>query len=81
MRIRTKIVWPLEKTTYDGMLMCDVDLQMRRRRVECIKLGQVKRAQERPKKKWMKVIRQDIEANGLNEASEWIKLIHVPDPA
>ena len=31
-------------------------------RVERINLGQVKRAQERPKKTWMEVIRQDIEA-------------------
>jgi len=53
-------------------------------RVERIKLGQVKRAQERPKKTWMDVIRQDIEAKGLNEGilldrNEWRKLIHVPD--
>jgi len=56
------------------------------RRVECIKLGQVKRAQERPKKRWMEVIRQDIEAKSLSEGilldrNEWRKLIHVPDPA
>jgi len=56
------------------------------RRVEHIKLGQVKRAQERPKKIWMKVIRQNIEAKGLSEGilldrNEWRKLIHVPDPA
>ena len=38
------------------------------RRVERIKLGQVKRAQGRPKKAWMKVIRHDIEAKGLNES-------------
>ena len=31
------------------------------RRVERIKLGQVKRAQGRAKKVWMKLIRQDIE--------------------
>ena len=37
------------------------------RRVERIKLGQVKRAQGRPKKMWMEVIRQDIESKGLNE--------------
>ena len=36
-------------------------------RVERIKLGQVKIAQERLKKTWMEVIRQDIEAKGLNE--------------
>ena len=36
-------------------------------RVERIKLGQVKRAQRRPMKTWMEVIRQDIEAKGLNE--------------
>jgi len=30
-------------------------------RVECIKLGQVKKAQGRPKKTWMEVIRQDID--------------------
>ena len=37
------------------------------RRVERIKIGQVKRAQGRPKKTWMEVIRQDIEAKGLSE--------------
>ena len=31
-------------------------------RVERINLGQVKRAQGKPKKTWMEVIRQDIEA-------------------
>ena len=56
------------------------------RRVERINLGQVKRAQERPKKTWMEVIRQDIEAKGLSDGilldrNEWRKLIHVPDPA
>jgi len=56
------------------------------RRVERIKLGQVKRVQGRPKKTWMEVIRQDIEAKGLSEGilldrNEWRKLIHVPDPA
>jgi len=55
------------------------------RRVKLIKLGQVKRAQGRPKKTWMEVI-QDIKAKGLNEGilldrNEWRKLIHVPDPA
>ena len=56
------------------------------RRVERIKLGQVKRAQGRPKKIWMEVIRQDIEAKDLSEGilldrNEWRKLIHVPDLA
>jgi len=56
------------------------------RRVERIKLGQVKRAQGRPKKTWMEVIRQDKEANGLSEGilldrNEWRKLINVPNPA
>jgi len=37
------------------------------RRVERINLGQVKRAQRRPKKTWMEVIRQNIEAKGLSE--------------
>ena len=37
------------------------------RRVKRIKLGQVKRAQGRPKKTWMRVIRQDIEAKCLSE--------------
>ena len=55
-------------------------------RVERIKLEQVKRAQGRPKKTWMEVVRQDIEAKGLSEGillarNEWRKLIHVPDPA
>ena len=54
------------------------------RRVEGIKLRQVKRAQGRPKKIWMEVIRQDIEAKGINEGilldkNEWRKLIDVPD--
>jgi len=45
-------------------------------RVEHINLGQVKRAQGRPKKTWMEVIRQDIEAKGLSEGilldrNEW----------
>ena len=56
------------------------------RRAECINLGKVKRAQGRPKKTWMEVIRQDTEAKGLSEGilldrNEWRKLIHVPDPA
>ena len=55
-------------------------------RVERINLGQVKRAEGRPKKTWMEVIRQDIEAKGLSEGimldrNEWRKLIHVPDLA
>ena len=55
------------------------------RRVERINLGKVKRAQERSKKTWMEVLRQDIEAKGLSEGilldrNEWRKLIHVPDP-
>ena len=55
-------------------------------RAERINLGQVKRAQGRPKKTWMKVIRQDIEDKSLSEGilldrNEWRKLIHVPDPA
>ena len=36
-------------------------------RVERIKLGQVKRAQGRPRKTWMEVIRQDIKAKGLSK--------------
>ena len=55
------------------------------RRVEHIKLEQVKRAQGRPKKTWMEVIRQDKKAKGLSEGilldrNEWRKLIHVSDP-
>jgi len=38
------------------------------RKVEHIKLGQVKRAQERPKKTCMEAIRQDIEAKVLMKA-------------
>ena len=54
------------------------------RQVEHINLGQVKRAQRRPKKTWMEVIRQDIEAKGLSEdilldKNEWRKQIYVPD--
>ena len=56
------------------------------RRVERIKLGQVKRAHGRPKKTWMEVIQQYIKAKGLSEGillnrNEWRKLIHVLDPA
>ena len=56
------------------------------RQVERINLGQVKRAQGRPKKTWMEVIRQDMEAKCLSEGillnrNEWRKLIHVPAPA
>ena len=56
------------------------------RRVERINLGQVKRAEGRPKKTWMEIIRQDIKAKGLSEGilldrNEWRKLIHVPDLA
>ena len=55
------------------------------RRVERIKLGQVKRVQKRLKKARMEVIRQDIEAKGLSEGilldrNEWKKLIHVLNP-
>ena len=55
-------------------------------REELIKLEQDKRAQGRPKKTWMKVIRQDIEAKGLDKGilldrNEWRKMIHVPDTA
>ena len=55
------------------------------RRVERINLGQVKRAQGRPKKTWMEIIQQDIKAKGLSEGilldrNEWRKLIHVSDP-
>ena len=61
-----------------------IDAQVRR--VDRINLEQVKRAQERPKKTWMEVIRQDIEAKGLSEGilldrNEWRKPIHVPDSA
>ena len=46
----------------------------------------VKRAQERLKKIWIEVIRQNIEAKDFSESilldrNEWRKLIHVPDPA
>ena len=56
------------------------------RRIKHINLGQVKRVQGRPKKIWMEVIRQDIEAYGLSEGilldcNKWRKLIHVPDLA
>ena len=56
------------------------------RQVEHINLGQVKRAQGRPKKTWMEVIRQDMEAKGLSEGilldrNEWRKLINMPDSA
>ena len=55
-------------------------------RVECIKVGQVKRVQGRPKKTWMEVIRQDIKAKGLNKGilldrDEWRMLTYVPNPA
>jgi len=66
--------------------MCNVDYDASVQQVELIKLGQVKRAKERPKKTWIEVIRQDMEAKDLNDGilldrNEWRKLIHVPDPA
>ena len=69
---------------YDNVRRRSTDAPVRR--VERINLGQVKRAQGGPKKTWMEVIRQDIEAKGLNEGilldrNEWRKLIHVPDLA
>ena len=53
--------------------------------VYLINSGQVKREKRRPKKIWMEVIRQDIEAKGINEGilldkNEWRKLIHEPNP-
>ena len=62
------------------------DAPVRRVQVERINLGQVKRAQGRPKKTWMEIIRQDIETKGLSEGilldrNECRKLIHVPNPA
>ena len=53
------------------------------RRVERINLGQVKRVQRRPKKTWMEVIRQDIEAKGISEGilldrNEWRSLSMCP---
>ena len=47
--------------------MCDVDLQMRQSDSRAYQFRQVKRAKGRPKKTWMEVIRQDIEAKGLSE--------------
>jgi len=48
------------------------------RRAEHIKLGQVKRAQGKPKRTWMEVIRQNIEAKDLSKGilldkNEWRK--------
>ena len=60
---------------------------MRRRPTDALEyqIRQVKRANGRPKKTWMDVIRQDIEVKGLNDGillykNEWRKLIHAPDP-
>ena len=92
MRIRTKIgVASIEEKMKENCLRWLGHVRRRPadtpvRRVEHINLGQVKRVQGRPKKTWMELIRQDIEAKGLSEGilhdrSEWRKLIHVPDPA
>jgi len=90
--IRTKIgVAFIEEKMRENCLRCFGHVRRRPtdapvRRVERINLGQVKRAQGRPKKTWMEIIRQDIEAKGLSEGillnrNERRKLIHVPDPA
>ena len=71
--IRTKIgVAPIEGKMRENRLRWFGHVRRRPidapvRRVERIKLGQVKRAQGRPQKTWMDIIRQDIEAKGLNE--------------
>jgi len=90
--IRTKIgVASIEEKMRDNRLRWFGHVRCRRtdapvRRVERINLEQVKRAHGRPKKIWMEVIRQDIEAKGLSEGilldrNEWRKLIHVLNPA
>ena len=90
--IRTKIgVAPIEEKMRENRLRWFGHVRRRPidasvRRVEFINLGQVKRAKGRPKKTWMEVIRQDIEAKSLNEGilldrTEWRKRIHVLDPA
>ena len=90
--IRTKIgIASIEEKMRENRLRWFGDVRRRPtdasvRRVERIKLGQVKRTQGRTKKTWMEVIRQAIETQGLSEGilldrNEWRKLIHVPDPA
>ena len=70
--IRTKIgVASIEKKMRENCLRWFGHVQRRPtdapvRRVKRIKLGQAKRAQERLKKTWMEIIRQDIEAKGLS---------------
>ena len=85
--IRTKIgVASTEEKMRENRVRWFVHVQRRLTdALEHISLEQIKRAQERPKKTWMEVIRQDIEAKGLSEGilldrNEWRKLIHVPDP-
>ena len=70
--IRTKIgVAPIEEKMRENRLRWFGHVRRRPtepvQRVQRINLGQVKRAQGRPKKTWMEVIRQDIEAKGLSE--------------
>ena len=71
--IRTKIgVAFIEEKMRENRLRWFGHVRRRRtdapiRRVEHINLGQVKRAQGRPKKTWMEVIRQDIEVKGPSE--------------
>jgi len=71
--IRTRIdVAPIGEKMRENYLQCFGHVRRRpidapNRQVERIKLVYVKRAQGRPKKTWIEVIRQDIEAKSLNE--------------
>ena len=72
--IRTKIgVNSIEEKMRENCLRCFGHVRRRPtdasvRRIERIKLGQVKRAQGRLKKTWIEVIRQDIGAKVLVKA-------------
>jgi len=84
--IRSKIgVTPIEEKMRENHLRWFDHVRRRPADALAYQIRQVKRANGRPKKTWMDVIRQDIEVKGLNDGillykNEWRKLIHAPDP-